>query len=66
MSRLTAGDGGAERSLDPRGYSTQNGDAMVPKGTALSTAIDARGVSLVAGVVVVVGLIISLLLVTQS
>ncbi len=39
---------------------------MVPKGTALSTVMDARGASLVGGVVVVVGLIISLLLVTQS
>ncbi len=66
MSRLAAGVAARERSLDPRGYSTQNGESMVPKGTALSTVMDARGASLVGGVVVVVGLIISLLLVTQS
>jgi len=38
---------------------------MVPKAQTISTELDARSASLVGGVVVVLGLMISLLLVTQ-
>ncbi len=39
---------------------------MVQKGMTMNTEMDARGAILVSGIVVVVSLIISLLLVTQS
>lgn len=52
--------------LDPEGHLTQNGRTMVQRDTAISTEMDAQRASLVGGVVVVVSLIISLLLVTQT
>ena len=54
-------------ALDPQGPWSQNGETMVPHPTtAPVSAMDAHDASLVNAVVVVVGLIISLLLVSQA
>ena len=52
--------------LDRGGGWKQNERVMVQHSTAMTGPMDARHASLLGGVVVVVGLIISLLLVTQA
>ena len=52
--------------LDRGGGWSQNGWVMVRYPTAMAASVDTHRASLIGGVVVVVGLIISLLLVTQA
>jgi hypothetical protein len=66
-ARDPVGFGGVESvPLDRGGGWEQNEPVMVRYSTSMTGPVDARRASLLGGVVVVVGLIISLLLVTQA